>query len=172
MNVSDICTRKVVAADRNTTLQGAASLMRERHVGTVVVTAPGPNGTHAIGIVTDRDLAIEGMAHGLDAARTTLTLLTAGKTPAAIRSSAGIAEAIARLNEHGVRRLIVCNDDGGVCGIVSMDDMLEALAGEISQLAAAVHAGIDREKRERAPAAPLEETVHVPSYASVAYGQP
>jgi CBS domain-containing protein len=172
MNVSEICTRQVVATDRNTTLQRAASLMRERHVGTVVVTAPGAGGTQAIGIVTDRDLAIEGMAHGLDAERTTLAVLTAGKRPAAIASSASVEQAIAALNEHGVRRLLVCNEDGGVCGIVSLEDMLVALAHQVSQHAVAVRAGIERETRERASFAPLEEPVRVPAYSSAAYGQP
>ena len=172
MKVADICTRQVVAADRNTTLRRAANLMRERHVGTLVVTAPSASGTQAIAIVTDRDLAIEGMAHGLDAERTTLTVLIAGKTPAAIAASASVDQAIAALNEHGVRRLLVCNENGSVCGIVSMDDMLDALAHQVSQLAVAMRAGLERETRERASFAPLEESVRVPAYSSPVYGQP
>ncbi|HYL23822.1 MAG TPA: CBS domain-containing protein, partial [Burkholderiales bacterium] len=75
MKIAEICTSNIVAADRAASLQRAAALMREHHVGTLLVTASGPDGTQAVGIVTDRDLVVEAMARGADAARTALTEL-------------------------------------------------------------------------------------------------
>ncbi|HYL24639.1 MAG TPA: CBS domain-containing protein [Burkholderiales bacterium] len=174
MKISDICSSNIVAADGAASLQRAAALMREHHVGMLLVTATGPAGTQAIGIVTDRDLVVDAMARGADAARTTLAEVADGDALAAIGVGASLDQAIAAMREHGVRRLVVAADGGGVYGILSMDDVLDALAHEMSELAHAARAGIERETRERpplAPPAPLA-SVRMPGYSSAAYGAP
>lgn len=63
MNIADICTRQLVLADKDASLQQAASLMREHHVGTLVVVEHTNAGLQAVGVVTDRDVVIDAVAH-------------------------------------------------------------------------------------------------------------
>ena len=152
MNVGDICTREIAITVRESSLQEAAALMRERHVGSLLVVGDSPDGPQAVGIVTDRDMVIEGIALGMDVTQTDIGRFAAGNL-AAVPASATIGEAIATMREHGVRRLLVSTDGGTLFGIVSLDDLLGALAHDLQDLAYTVRSGIDRETVERPPLA-------------------
>jgi CBS domain-containing protein len=102
MKVADICTREVVATGRSTSVQQAAVMMRERHVGALVVLADSAQGAQVVGIVTDRDLVIEALARGLDAAQTEVGRFADGKL-AAVSADASLDDAIAMMKK-GVRR--------------------------------------------------------------------
>ena len=60
--VGEICNREVVVTTRDATVADAAKLMRDHHVGTLVVAAPSDAAQRPVGIVTDRDLVVEIMA--------------------------------------------------------------------------------------------------------------
>jgi signal-transduction protein with cAMP-binding, CBS, and nucleotidyltransferase domain len=109
MKVADICTREVVATGCSSSVQQAAALMRERHVGALVVLADSAQGTQVVGIVTDRDLVIEALARGLDATQTEVGRFADGKL-AAVSAGASLDEAIAMMKKKGVRRLLVAGD--------------------------------------------------------------
>ena len=165
MKVADICTQEVVSTERTSTLQQAATLMRERHVGALVVIDDASPAAQVVGMVTDRDLAIEAVARGLDVTQIEIGRLASGKL-AAIPAGASIDDAIAAMKKWGVRRLLVAGEGGQLSGIVSMDDLLDALAHEMSQMAHAARGGIEREIAERSalPAArPL--TARIPEYS-------
>lgn len=81
MNIADICTRELVMAEKDSSLQQAATLMREHHVGTLVVVDGAPEGRQVVGIVTDRDVVIEAVARGLDVARAGIERETAERAP-------------------------------------------------------------------------------------------
>ena len=164
MNIGDICTREVVMADQAISLQQAAALMRQHHVGALVVTAGSADGVQAVGMVTDRDLVIEAIARGLDAKETEIGRLADSKL-AALPAGAIVDDAIVAMKKQGVRRLLVSGDDGHLYGIVSLDDLLDALAHEMSEVAHAVRSGIERETAER-PALPSIEVraVRIPAY--------
>jgi len=152
MKIGDVCTRQVVVADRAVSLQQAAALMRERHVGTLVLTGDSGDGPQVIGIVTDRDIVLEAVARGADVARTEVGRVATPKV-AALPAEAGVGEAITTMKELGVRRLLVTESDGRLCGVVSVDDLLGALGHEMAELAHALRKGIDRESAERKPLA-------------------
>lgn len=167
MKIADVCTRELVTADKNATLQQAATLMRDHHVGTLVVVANDAEGLHAVGIVTDRDVVVEAVARGLDVARTSLERLAEGKL-AVIAGSAEVGEAIDAMKTRGVRRLLVAGDAGQLCGIVSLDDLLDAVAHQMSQLARVARAGMEREASERAPLPTGQpRAVRIPAYSYV-----
>ena len=150
MKVADICTREVVSTERTSSLQHAATLMREHHVGSLVVIGDSSQGAQVVGIVTDRDVVVEAVARGLDVMQTEIGRFADGKL-AAVPAGASLDEAIAMMKKRGVRRLLVAGDGGGLYGIVSMDDLLDALVHEMSDMARAVRGGIEREAAERAP---------------------
>lgn len=164
MNVGDVCSREVVLVERSASIQQAAGLMREHHVGSLLVVGAAPEGGQTVlGIVTDRDIAIEAVARGVDTARTEVARVANGPL-AAVPASASFEEAIVAMKERGVRRLLVSSDDGALLGVVAADDLLGALGHEVAGLAHAVHKGLERERAERAalPKTPVPQTLRIP----------
>jgi len=134
MPISEFCNREVVYAQRDNSSLEAAKLMRQHHVGDLVVVDDNEGVKVPVGIVTDRDLVVEIMAAELDP-----DAITVGDviTPelAIVKENAGLYESIQYMRAIGVRRLPVVNDSGGLVGILTLDDMLELLAEEMSTLA-------------------------------------
>jgi len=112
----------------------AAKLMRQYHVGTVVVF-DGTNGDNRIpvGIVTDRDLVVEIVATELDPKTITIGDVMAPELVTA-RETEGLSETMEIMRYRGVRRLPIVGDDGQLVGIVSIDDLLEVLAEQMTDL--------------------------------------
>ena len=144
MNIEGMCTHSIVTADRSRTLQECAALMGENHVGSVLVTEETPGGPQAVGIVTDRDLVVEAMARGVAPGQASIGQITARRL-VTVPSSASIDEAIQVMKSEGVRRLLVATPDRRLVGIISMDDLLDALAGEMADIAQAIRGGLTRE---------------------------
>jgi CBS domain-containing protein len=146
MSIATLCTRTVVSVDQHLPLADAARLMRDENIGALVLTAEdSPGGTRVAGIVTDRDLAIEALARGLDAATVPVGELTSGR-PVAVPDYASVEQAIATMREEGLRRLLVTNEERELVGIVTLDDLIEALAEELADLATALRMGSSRRK--------------------------
>src|SRR5690349_15059896 len=68
MNIGSICRREAVAINASANLRAAASLMREEHVGFVVVVdgAGGSDGARVVGVLTDRDIVTAAVARDAD----------------------------------------------------------------------------------------------------------
>jgi len=144
MNIEGMCAHSIVTADRSRTLQECAALMGENHVGTVLVTEETAEGPQAVGIVTDRDLVVDAMARGVAPGQASIGQITARRL-VTVPAAASIDEAIQVMKSEGVRRLLVAAPDRRLVGIISMDDLLDALAGEIGGIAQAIHSGFTRE---------------------------
>lgn len=150
MSIGTICTRDVVMVDVTKTLKHAAPLMREHHVGALLVFAQTEEGPRAVGLVTDRDLAIEAMARGLGGDEVKVGQVVSGP-PVTVHETASLDEAIEAMQGEGVRRLLVTTAEARLAGIVSLDDLLEALAARMVRLAEAVRGGLARESAQRVP---------------------
>jgi CBS domain-containing protein len=133
VTIGAICNREVITVRREATVLHAAVLMRQYHVGDVVVIEDHKGKSVPIGIVTDRDIVIELVATELDC-----TVITVGDimatNPTVIKENAGIFEAIQLMTAKGIRRLPVNDDDGGLVGIITLDDLLLILAKEFGAL--------------------------------------
>jgi CBS domain-containing protein len=135
MSIGEICSRETVFTTRDTTVATAARLMRHHHVGTLVVVEEMNGGRRVpVGIVTDRDVVIEVMATGLDPNAITVGDIM-GPELVTARESEGVLETMQIMRYKGVRRLPIVDKDGQLVGIVSIDDLLEVLAEEFSELA-------------------------------------
>ena len=133
MPIGDICVREVAVADRNTTIQDAAMLMRRMHVGDLVVVQ-GANGHRVpVGIITDRDIVVSVVATKLDAAVFTIGDLVT-QDLVSCRENEGIFECIQQMRAKGVRRMPVLSQDGELLGIVAVDDLVQLLAEELNEL--------------------------------------
>jgi CBS domain-containing protein len=133
MPVGELCIRQVVVALPNTSVLEAAKLMRQHHVGDIVVTDEIEGRRTPVGIVTDRDIVLEVLAQGLDAASLSVGDIMSSDL-ITVRENEGIFQTIQLMRAKGARRAPVVNGEGVLVGIVSVDDMVELLAEELSEL--------------------------------------
>jgi CBS domain-containing protein len=110
----------------------AARRMAVNDVGTLVVLDAGGH-TEAIGIVTDRDIAIRCVAGDLDPDTANVSQVMT-QPVASIDEFATVDSAIAKMAANGTRRLIVTGDGHRLVGILSLDDVLEMLAREVGPI--------------------------------------
>lgn len=133
MCIGKYCNPGVVSASRDTTVLEATHLMRHHHVGDVVIVDEVDGGRRPIGILTDRDIVVEVVSHGLDPAVIELGDLQLGPLITA-RERAEYAETAHAMVEHGVRRMPVIDDAGLLVGIITLDDILHQLAQPLAAL--------------------------------------
>jgi CBS domain-containing protein len=156
MNIGSICTRDAITVDQDTTLHEAARRMREEHVGALVVTGLGAEGPAVVGVVTDRDLAIEVLARGRDGASVSVSALVSGRL-VAVPAAASLSDAVAAMEEQGVRRLLVTGAEHELIGVLSIDDLIEAWADDMARLARALRRASECEARAALPSALLRD---------------
>jgi CBS domain-containing protein len=148
MSVGEICNREVIIVHRDETVQEAAKLMRQHHVGDVIVVDDRNGISVPVGIVTDRDVVVEIVATELDQATMTVGDIMAQEL-FTVKESAGIFESIQYMRRKTVRRLPIVNDDGGLVGILALDDVLELLSEELLDLSKLVRYEQKKEERHR-----------------------
>jgi signal-transduction protein with cAMP-binding, CBS, and nucleotidyltransferase domain len=122
MKVADISLRPAVTTLPGSTLADVAATMAQAGVGCVVIVEHG----RLLGIVTDRDLVVRGVARGLPVDSRVDAVMSMGVI--AIDHDADIRAAIASFGHHAVRRMPVV-DGHRVVGLVSLDDLMVTLAG-------------------------------------------
>jgi len=120
--VKDVMTTAVVYLSSQTTLAEAARTMREQDIGDVVV-ADGPS---LAGMVTDRDLVVRAVAEGKDPEATTVGEVMTREL-VTVRPEDTIQQAALLMRDRAVRRLLVCDDDQGLVGVVSIGDLAERI---------------------------------------------
>lgn len=146
MSIGEFCNREVVYALRETTVVEAAKLMRSHHVGSVVVVDQiGTGKRKPVGIVTDRDIVVEVTATGLDPKTITAEDIMSSQL-ATVREEDTVEQTMEMMRFKGVRRLPVVDSDGGLAGIVTIDDLLELVAENLVELTRI----ISREQAEEA----------------------
>ncbi len=133
MRVSEVMHSPAVTCWPSTTAEEAARLMRDRDVGSVLVL----DGVgYLAGIVTDRDLAVRGVALGRPTGTTVEELMT--REVATIPVHADVAEAATTMAARGVRRLPVVDPQGTPHGVLALDDLLRQVHVTTGSLAATV----------------------------------
>ena len=149
MTVGDICNRDVVVALKTQTIVDAAKRMRASHVGDLIVVDIRGGHHVPIGIVTDRDIVISVVAGDPDHVNYLLVsdvmssdLITAGDRD-------DIESALKKMHEHGVRRLPIVDGEGALVGILTLDDVLQYLTAQQSELVALVAREQQQERRYR-----------------------
>lgn len=149
MAVGEICNREVVIAKKALSVVDAAQLMRKHHVGDLVVVEERNGRRHPVGIVTDRDIVVEVVAAGVNPDALKVGDIM-GPEVATVRESKGLFEALRYMRGKGVRRMPVVDRDGGLVGILTLDDLLNLLAEEMTELAKLVSHERQREAASRA----------------------
>ncbi len=134
MAIGEICNREVVIAERSMDVAEAARLMRQHHVGTLVIVEGLEGRRRPVGIVTDRDIVIEVVAAGVAPEALTVGDIMAPDL-ATVRETEGVFDTIRYMRGRGIRRVPVVDREGWLVGIVTLDDLLGLLAEEMAELA-------------------------------------
>lgn len=148
MTVGKICNREVVFIHKEASIPEAARLMREYHVGDLVVVREKTGKRVPVGIVTDRDIVLEVIAEGVGMDDVNVGDIMSDKLVTA-RESDGLLETIKVMRAKGIRRLPVVNDDNELVGILSVDDLIDLFSEQIVDLARLIAREQGREKTGR-----------------------
>ena len=147
MKTGEACNRTVIVVGRETPLGEAARLMREHHVGSLVVTEDS-DGRKPVGIVTDRDMVVEVLAAGLDYRTLKVAEIMGAKLVTASEDD-DCLETLKVMRGRGLRRIPVVKADGALAGIVTIDDLLEIVAEELDDIVRAIGNEQSREAAQR-----------------------
>jgi len=147
MKIGEICSRIVAFATKDMSLPEAAKLMRQHHVGSLVVVQEESRGRIPVGIVTDRDIVVEVLAPELDYRNMVVGEIMSSRLITA-RETDEMLQVLHVMRQRGIRRMPVVMESGVLAGIVTLDDLLEIVAEELDDLVDAI-AG-ERMKEENA----------------------
>jgi CBS domain-containing protein len=144
MTIGTLYSKSVATVGRDATAEEAARLMREKHVGALVVVNPGDSAI-PLGVITDRDIVLEAVVQGI--APETVDVGSLMSSPAVtVPEEAGVLEALSRMAAQGVRRAPIVDRNGRLRGLASVDDLLPLLAQELARISVL----INREQRAEA----------------------
>lgn len=149
MNAGSVCKRGVVTVAPTDDLIAAAHLMREKHVGYLIVSemsgAPEKH-KRVVGVLTDRDIVVAVLAQEVDAhALKVGDVMT--RNPLLIEEAQSIEAVLRHMREAGVRRVPVVDRSGALTGVLSIDDVLEHIAEQLINIAGSIR---NEQRLERA----------------------
>jgi CBS domain-containing protein len=139
MNVGQLCNRNPITVRRSDELVRAAQLMREQHIGYLVVVDPEvtDQSVHPVGVVTDRDIVISVVADQTDPRALRVgDVMT--PSPVTVSVAEPVGRALRKMRRAGVRRLPVVGQRRELIGVLSLDDVVELLAGAMQNLAGSI----------------------------------
>lgn len=146
MKVGEACNRSVVVVEEDESALAAAKLMREYHVGDLVIVRSTGSPRVPVGIVTDRDLVLEVLALEVDPDSVEVKDLVTSERLVTASEDDEFDSAVQMMRDYGVRRLPVVNDDGSLVGILTADDSLEIVCDELQGI---VHLELTQSRREQ-----------------------
>ena len=126
MQVSDIMTLGPVTCQPSETLREVARKMSEGDFGSVPIVED----DRLVGVVTDRDITIRGVAEGLGSDTPVSQVMT--PDPVCVSPDVDVEEAVEIMQEEQIRRLYVTNDDDQLIGVVALADIALAEDEELS----------------------------------------
>ena len=116
--IHEIMTRGVAVTRRDETLQAAAQRMREMDIGSLPVT----DGSALCGMVTDRDIAIRGVAEGMVAQEATVAEVMTEEVRSCSENDS-VEQVLEAMGDAQVRRLPVLDAEHRIVGIVALGDL-------------------------------------------------
>ena len=149
MAIGKLCNREVIVVNKGENALEAAKLMRQYHVGDVVVVEDKDNRKVPTGILTDRDIVIELVAEQVDPESVTVEDVMSDQL-LVLNESDELLDTMEQMRDKGVRRAQVVGKDGELVGILTLDDMLDILAEALKDLVLLTGREQRRERETRA----------------------
>jgi CBS domain-containing protein len=139
MNIEGLCHRNPVTVRASDELNRAAQLMRAHHIGyLVVIEADTVDGRQRpVGVLTDRDIVVTVVARETDPRSLRVGDIMTPQ-PVTVSAADPVEKTLREMRRTGVRRLPVVGQHGELVGVVSIDDLLDFLAGQLQNLAASI----------------------------------
>ncbi|MDB5742192.1 MAG: putative signal-transduction protein with domain [Polaromonas sp.] len=131
--VSDVMTRNVRSMRATDTLAAAAQAMEALNVGVIPVC----EGNQLLGMVTDRDIVVRGVAQGLDSTTATLSDVMSANVRT-VREDDNVDEVLQSMADNQIRRMPVVDAQGGLIGILSIGDIAVKDPGNETDVAASL----------------------------------
>jgi CBS domain-containing protein len=116
IHADDVATTSVKSITPFTTIRGASGLMNKFDIGFLPVVSE----SRVVGVLTDRDIALKGIQDGMPDATVDKIM---SRHPVCVNETSSLEEISHTMTEHGVRRVLVLNDEGELVGVVSLDDL-------------------------------------------------
>ncbi len=149
MSIQSLCKYAVVTVGPQEDLSAAARLMREKHVGYLVVVEPSRHGgSTPVGVITDRDIVVSVVVQEVNP-RTLTVADVMSREPLVLDQDLSVDAALARLRKRGVRRAPVVAANGGLVGVLSIDDVLGHVASQLDSIAGSIRKEQHIERRTR-----------------------
>ncbi len=121
MKVDTVMTACPTFATANTPLRDIALMMVDQDCGQIPVLGGG-NGRKPVGVVTDRDIVVRALAKGRNPLE--LTAQDCMTTPCVtVRSDDSLATVCDAMEREQIRRVLVVDEEGNLCGIVAQADV-------------------------------------------------
>ena len=156
MNAGELCTRTVVFALAGNSVYHAAELMRRFDVGDVVVVSEEEGIRRPIGMVTDRDITVQVVAHALDPRQLDVDEIML-QDIVTVEETMPVEDVARQMKVFGVRRMPVVDAKGSLEGILTFDDLVDFLSEEMLTLAALLQRQQERQKAVLTETSPEEE---------------
>jgi len=150
MQVGTLCQRLVFTICQSDEISRAAQVMREKHVGYLVVVEPNPvrGIPRPVGVLTDRDIVVSVVAREVDPKTVRVGDIM---TPDPVLAAEGesMEAALQKMRQFGVRRLPVVNGYRELVGILAIDDVLKVIAGDAQDVVSTIRSGRRMEGESR-----------------------
>lgn len=148
MSVGEYCNRGVVVVTKDESVRKAVELMRAHHVGDVVVVDKESGDPMPLGILTDRDIVLEVLAENVD-----IDTLNVGDIMSydliITDEDTSITNVIKIMQDKGVRRIPVVNKNGSLVGILTVDDVIEIIAEQLTDIVGLIFRESNYERMRR-----------------------
>jgi signal-transduction protein with cAMP-binding, CBS, and nucleotidyltransferase domain len=134
MNLEDLGDKNPITIEKSANLQKASEIMKERHVGSLLVLEDYNVGKQQklCGVINERDVSL---ALTLDIHPGNILVESVMRShPVTMKKNDSIFEVAAEMKKHSIRRMPVLNEDDSLFGIISADDLLSIFSKQISNL--------------------------------------
>jgi CBS domain-containing protein len=135
-------------AERDMTLVQAAQLMRDHHVGSLVVVDETGAGRLVVGMLTDRDIITAVIAQEVDPATLVVEDVMTSEVVSALEDDS-LMDVLGLMRRKGLRRVPVTSANGVLQGLITLDDLLGILSEQLRAMVLAIEAEQLRERKVR-----------------------
>jgi len=148
MRVGEICNREVVVVEEHCSITEAAAIMREYHVGDLVIVKDANDERVPVGILTDRDITLEIVARGVDPATIRVGDAMSYDLTTVFEDD-DLLQVIEVMRGQGIRRVPVVGANAALVGILTVDDIVDLLGEVMLNLSHLVDSQKRREAKRR-----------------------
>ncbi len=149
MRVGEYCKRAVISIDDGADALDAAKLMRQEHVGFLVVYKTGDELRKPVGVVTDRDLVLAVMARDVSPQSVTMQDVMT-RQPLIASENDELNDMLHAMRLAGIRRVPVVDTRGALVGIMAIDDAIDLVTSLMCDIAGSIKSEQRQEWRARA----------------------